>query len=71
MISLRTTAAIKSTLDLLADNQLRALLTERANQLSEWLSDGLMPAIPKREQNDIDRHPNALHFLEFACFESI
>ena len=34
MISLRRTAAIKSTLALLADNQLRALLTERVEQLT-------------------------------------
>ena len=37
MISLRTMAAIRSTLKLLADNQLRALLTERVEQLtSAW-----------------------------------
>ncbi|WP_430417254.1 hypothetical protein [Parasphingorhabdus sp.] len=34
MISLRTTAAIKSTIDLLSDNQLRALLTKRVDQLT-------------------------------------
>jgi len=34
MISLRTTAAIKSTIELLANNQLRALLTERVEQLT-------------------------------------
>jgi hypothetical protein len=37
MISLRTTAAVKSFLDLLADNQLRALLAKRVEQLtSAW-----------------------------------
>lgn len=34
MISSRTMAAIRSTLNLLADNQLRALLTERIEQLT-------------------------------------
>jgi hypothetical protein len=34
MITLRTPAAVKSTLDLLADNQLRAILTERFDQLT-------------------------------------
>jgi hypothetical protein len=34
MITLRTATAVKSTLDLLADNQLRSLLTERAEQLT-------------------------------------
>jgi hypothetical protein len=34
MITLRTTTAVKSTLDLLADNQLRSLLTERTEQLT-------------------------------------
>lgn len=34
MITLRTATAVKSTLDLLADNQLRALLTERLQQLT-------------------------------------
>ncbi|OAO00385.1 hypothetical protein A8B75_18775 [Sphingomonadales bacterium EhC05] len=39
MISLRSTAAIKSTIELLADNQLRALLTERFEQLTNaWES---------------------------------
>jgi hypothetical protein len=36
MITLRTATAVKSTLDLLADNQLRSLLTERFDQLTEW-----------------------------------
>jgi hypothetical protein len=39
MISLRTTAAIKSTLDLLADNKLRSLLTERIQQLTNAWED--------------------------------
>jgi hypothetical protein len=34
MITLRTTTAVKSTIALLADNQLRALLTERIQQLT-------------------------------------
>lgn len=34
MITLRTATAVKSTLDLLADNQLRALLAERFEQLT-------------------------------------
>ncbi|OAO00335.1 hypothetical protein A8B75_18515 [Sphingomonadales bacterium EhC05] len=34
MITLRTAAAVKSTIELLADNQLRALLTERVEQLT-------------------------------------
>jgi hypothetical protein len=34
MITLRTTTAVKSTLDLLADHQLRSLLTERVDQLT-------------------------------------
>ncbi|OAN99981.1 hypothetical protein A8B75_19155 [Sphingomonadales bacterium EhC05] len=34
MISLRTTAAIKCTIELLADNQLRALMSERVDQLT-------------------------------------
>ncbi|MEH6790821.1 hypothetical protein [Parasphingorhabdus sp.] len=34
MISLRTAAAVKSTIELLADNQLRSLLTERFDQLT-------------------------------------
>jgi hypothetical protein len=34
MITLRTAAAVKSTIALLADNQLRAILTERFDQLA-------------------------------------
>lgn len=34
MITLRTASAVKSTITLLADNQLRALLTERLQQLT-------------------------------------
>lgn len=34
MITLRTAAAVKSTINLLANNQLRALLTERVEQLT-------------------------------------
>jgi hypothetical protein len=34
MITLRTASAVKSTIALLADNQLRALLTERLQQLT-------------------------------------
>ena len=34
MITLRTAAAVKSTIALLADNQLRSLLTERLQQLT-------------------------------------
>jgi hypothetical protein len=34
MITLRTATAVKSTLDLLADNKLRSLLTERIQQLT-------------------------------------
>jgi hypothetical protein len=34
MITLRTAAAVKSTIALLADNKLRSLLTERAEQLT-------------------------------------
>ncbi|MEH6790475.1 hypothetical protein [Parasphingorhabdus sp.] len=37
MITLRTATAVKSTISLLADNQLRALLSERFDQLtSAW-----------------------------------
>jgi hypothetical protein len=39
MITLRTAAAVKSTLDLLADNQLRSLLTERLQQLTNAWED--------------------------------
>jgi hypothetical protein len=39
MITLRTAAAVKSTLNLLADNQLRALLTERIQQITNAWED--------------------------------
>jgi hypothetical protein len=39
MITLRTTTAVKSTLDLLADNKLRSLLTERLEQLTNAWED--------------------------------
>ena len=39
MITLRTAAAVKSTLDLLADNHLRSLLTERLQQLTNAWED--------------------------------
>ena len=39
MITLRTTAAVKSTIALLADNQLRSLLTERFDQLTNAWED--------------------------------
>jgi hypothetical protein len=39
MITLRTAMAVKSTLALLADNQLRSLLTERVEQLTNAWED--------------------------------
>jgi hypothetical protein len=39
MITLRTATAVKSTLDLLADHQLRSLLTERLEQLTNAWED--------------------------------
>lgn len=39
VITLRTAAAVKSTIALLADNQLRALLTERLQQLTNAWED--------------------------------
>ena len=41
MITLRTDAAVDSTIALLADNELRTLLIERTKELAEWLDQGI------------------------------